>query len=270
MIRVTAAAIVILLAIALTISGLDIPLNRRTALTAGMISGAMGASTGIGAPVLAILFQHASGPMVRSTLALIYTVASLMILAVLALFGRFGPAEAGTGMLLMPGFLAGYWVANRLRHRLDGGATRPAVLLHCDFKLDNLILDPDTLDPRAIVDWDMGTRGDPLFDLATLISYWTEADDPRCMHQLAQMPTAAPGFPTRAELVERYARSTGVTLDDFDAFRVLGMFKLSVVFLQLHALFVAGRRSNPRYASFQQLADELLEFTLETTLSGVS
>ena len=122
-------ACVILLAIALTVSGLDIPLNPRTAVTAGMIAGAMGASTGIGAPVLAILFQHASGPKVRATLALIYTVASLMILVVLALFGRFGSTEAGAGILLMPGFLAGYWIANRLRHRLDKGATRPAVLM---------------------------------------------------------------------------------------------------------------------------------------------
>ncbi len=106
-------------------------------------------------------------------------------------------------------------------------------------------------------------RGDPLFDLATLTSYWTEADDPPCMHRLAQMPTAAPGFPTRDRVVERYARLTGTTVDDFNVFRVLAMFKLSVVFFQLHALFLAGRRSDPRYATFDQLAGELLEFTLD-------
>jgi aminoglycoside phosphotransferase (APT) family kinase protein len=51
---------------------------------------------------------------------------------------------------------------------LDGQTTqsRPPTLLHCDFKLDNCILDPDTLELRAIVDWDMGTRGhhDELLD----------------------------------------------------------------------------------------------------------
>jgi len=41
---------------------------------------------------------------------------------------------------------------------------RSPTLLHCDFKLDNLILDPQALVPVALVDWDMGTRGDPLFD----------------------------------------------------------------------------------------------------------
>ncbi len=121
-------AIVILLGIAVTTSGLNLPLNRLSALVAGGVAGTMGASSGIGAPVIAILYQHASGARVRSTLALIYTFASLLILVALAVFGRFGGAEMLSGFALMPGFLAGYWVANRLRHRLDQLASRPVVL----------------------------------------------------------------------------------------------------------------------------------------------
>lgn len=120
--------VVILLGIALTVSGLDLPLNRTTALLAGGVAGTMGASSGIGAPVVAILYQHASGARVRSTLALIYTVASLLILVALAAFGRFGAAEIQAGLALVPGFLVGYWVANRLRSRIDRLASRPVVL----------------------------------------------------------------------------------------------------------------------------------------------
>ena len=54
----------------------------------------------------------------------------------------------------------------------------PPGLLHNDFKLNNMILDPRDLSPVAVVDWDQGTRGDPLFDFATLLSYWIHADDP--------------------------------------------------------------------------------------------
>ena len=61
-------------------------------------------------------------------------------------------------------------------------------LLHNDFKLNNMILDPRDLSPVAVVDWDQGTRGDPLFDFATLLSYWVHADDPPAMHDMAQMP----------------------------------------------------------------------------------
>ena len=35
-------------------------------------------------------------------------------------------------------------------------------LLHNDFKLNNMILNPQDLSPVAVVDWDQGTRGDPL------------------------------------------------------------------------------------------------------------
>lgn len=156
--------------------------------------------------------------------------------------------------------------AQWLRARLP--VQQPACLLHSDFKLDNIILDPTSLAPLAVIDWDMGTRGDPLVDLATLLSYWSQADDPDVMHQLAQMPTAQPGFPTRADVLELYARRTGMDLSSFDFYRVLAMFKLTVVFMQLHAQFVRGEVSNEKYRTFGTLSAGLLDFT-EAIASGV-
>ena len=138
---------------------------------------------------------------------------------------------------------------------------RPAVLLHSDFKLDNLIVDPETLAPLAIVDWDMGTRGDPLFDLATMLSYWVEPGDPASMHDMKQMPTAAPGFQTRNEVVAAYARLTGTAVSDFQVFRVLALYKLAVVLLQLHALWRRGAAKGDDYASMDRVAAGLLQFT---------
>ncbi|MCB1511057.1 MAG: phosphotransferase family protein [Hyphomicrobiaceae bacterium] len=139
-------------------------------------------------------------------------------------------------------------------------APRAPALLHCDLKLDNVILDPATFAPRAVIDWDMGTRGDPLFDLATMLSYWTEPDDPPCMHELRQMPTAAQGFPSRGEIVAAYAKATGIDVSDYPAIRVLAMFKLAIVFMQLHALRGGGPDADPLYATFAGLADGLLAF----------
>ena len=148
-------------------------------------------------------------------------------------------------------------------------AQRAPTLLHSDFKLDNLILDPQTLEPRAIVDWDMGTRGDPLFDLATLLSYWTEPGDPECMHRLAQMPTTAPGFPNRNDVVASYAAMTGIDVSDFPVLRVLAMYKLAVVFLQLHALYGRGPDADPRYTDFARLGEDLFLFTRDTAKAGL-
>jgi aminoglycoside phosphotransferase (APT) family kinase protein len=157
----------------------------------------------------------------------------------------------------------GDWLA---RQRVG---TRAPVLLHCDFKLDNLILEPTTLEPVAIVDWDMGTRGDPLFDLATLLSYWAERGDPEPMHALRQLPTAAPGFPTRSEVVARYAGLTGIDVSDYPMFRVLAMFKLAVVLLQLHALWKRGAARGDDYATLDGVAAGLLELTLEEIGRGL-
>ena len=134
-----------------------------------------------------------------------------------------------------------------------------AALLHGDFKLDNLILD-EALRPVGVVDWDQGTRGDPLFDLATMLSYWTEAGDPAEMHALQQMPTAAPGFWTREEAAVRYAALSGRDLSDFRFHRVLGLVKLGVIFLQLGALHRSGATSDPRYAGFAGVGRGILAF----------
>ncbi|NYZ14399.1 phosphotransferase family protein [Azospirillum sp. RWY-5-1] len=151
------------------------------------------------------------------------------------------------------------------------GRVRPAAatLLHNDFKLDNLILDPHRLAPVAILDWDQGTRGDPLFDLATLLSYWTEAGDPPAVRALGQMPTAGYGFPSRREAAERYAARTGRDLSGFRFHRVLALFKLAVVFQQLHARHLAGTTTDPRYAGFGELAEAVLDFTHDVSQGRV-
>ena len=145
---------------------------------------------------------------------------------------------------------------------------REAVVLHCDVKLDNLILDPETHEVRALVDWDMGTRGDPLFDLATLLSYWTEPSDPPAMHQMAQMPTAAEGFQTRDEIAGLYRDASGLDLSDLPAVRVLCLFKLATVFQQLNHTYGRGEAAREPYRSFDALALGLYQFTHETLKSA--
>ena len=120
--------VVIMIGILLTVSGLHVPLTRLTALVSGALSGAMGTSSGIGAPLLAILYQNESGPKVRATLAVLYCGASILILLILLSFKQFSMAHALAGFQLMPGFVLGYWVANYFTPHIDRGGTRIAVL----------------------------------------------------------------------------------------------------------------------------------------------
>lgn len=137
------------------------------------------------------------------------------------------------------------------------------VFMHNDFKLDNLILNEATLDPVAMIDWDMGTRGDPLYDLAVVLCYWTEAGDPDAVKAMNQMPTTGHGFPTRQEAAEIYAELTGRDLSDLCYRRVLGMVRTASVFRQLYRRFTSGGTDDPRYEPFGEVADGILEFGVE-------
>ena len=211
---------------------------------------------------------------------------SEMLLRTLAAIHALDPDALGLGTLGRPeGFLARTvegWV--RRGSAMDGGPLleelggwlrantvpdRAPTLLHNDFKLDNIILDPATLEPTAVVDWDQGTLGDPLFDLATLLSYWTEPGDPAAMQDLKQMPTAAPGFITREQAALRWSELTGRDVSDFRFHRVLGILKLAVIFLQLHGLYLRGATTDPRYIAFGPLAQGLLEFGHEVAAGRI-
>jgi aminoglycoside phosphotransferase (APT) family kinase protein len=148
----------------------------------------------------------------------------------------------------------GRWLrANRVA---DG----PFSLIHNDVKLDNVLLNPETWEPTAVLDWDQCTRGDSLFDLATTLSYYAEPGDPPVMHELRQMPLATEGFPTRRDIAQRYSVRTQRDLSDFTFYRVLATFKLAVVMQQLHQRYRSGATHDARYARLGALADELFEF----------
>jgi aminoglycoside phosphotransferase (APT) family kinase protein len=143
-------------------------------------------------------------------------------------------------------------------------AASAPTLIHSDFKLDNLILDPQSLAPAAVIDWDMGTRGDPLWDLAVMLSYWAEAGDPDCLRRIRQMPTAAPGFPSRREMIASYLALTGRDPADFVFYRALSLLRSAIVFLQLFDRFRRDPRANSRCREFDRLGRDLVDYAWAT------
>ncbi len=138
-------------------------------------------------------------------------------------------------------------------------------LLHNDFKLNNIVLDRNELtQPIALLDWDMCTRGDPLFDFATLLSYWVEPNDPPALNQVGQMPTAtSPGWMNREEITKFYAKTSGRDLSDLHFYRVLTAFKHCIIFMQIYARFCRGTTTDPRIADLGPALESLFEFTHE-------
>jgi aminoglycoside phosphotransferase (APT) family kinase protein len=124
---------------------------------------------------------------------------------------------------------------------------RPAVI-HNDFKLDNVVLDPaDPLKIIGVLDWEMATIGDPLMDLGSSLAYWVQGDDPEERQLIRTGPTNLPGALTRLEMVARYKERAGVDSEDFHFYLCFGIFRLAVIAQQIYYRFFHGQTKDPRF-----------------------
>lgn len=125
--RILGALIVVAVAIAL--SGRSIAIGRRSLLAAGSAAGIMGTIAGIHAPPIALLYSREAPKRLRGALLTFIIAGNVVSLAALAAVGRFGMGELTQSGVLMPGVLAGVSLAPLVASWLDARRTRLAVLL---------------------------------------------------------------------------------------------------------------------------------------------
>jgi len=118
----------VLAVVALSVRSAVVPRNRTTLVTAGVISGVTGTATSIGGPPVALLYQTESGPRVRATLSVFFTVGNTLALCALAATGHLPGRDVVAGLVFAGCAAAGFAVAAGLRRFLDAGRTRVAVL----------------------------------------------------------------------------------------------------------------------------------------------
>jgi uncharacterized protein len=106
-----------------------IPVDPRTQLAAGAVSGVTGTAAGIGGPPIALLYQHHAGPAMRSTLAASFFFGTLLSLTTLGIAGEVGWAQLLLGAGLAPIVVIGSYASRRFHDVLDRGWMRPAVLV---------------------------------------------------------------------------------------------------------------------------------------------
>ncbi|MEV5491546.1 phosphotransferase family protein [Streptomyces bobili] len=112
----------------------------------------------------------------------------------------------------------------------------PAVV-HGDYRLDNVLIgEDDTI--RAILDWEMSTLGDPLTDLGLLVMYSVPLEVPESP---VSTTASAPGHPTPAELIERYATRSGRDVSAVSWYTAFAWFKLAVILEGIHYRYTLGQ-----------------------------
>jgi aminoglycoside phosphotransferase (APT) family kinase protein len=125
-------------------------------------------------------------------------------------------------------------------------------VLHGDYQFANVMYRhgaPARL--AAILDWEMGTIGDPKLDLAWVIDKWP-ADTSSGEGGFSYVDMT--GMPGRDTMIARYAEVSGRQVDDLDYYLILSRFKLAIVIEQ--GFQRAG--DNPTLQAFGPVALDLM------------
>jgi aminoglycoside phosphotransferase (APT) family kinase protein len=145
----------------------------------------------------------------------------------------------------------------------------PATIVHGDYRLGNVMLAADA--PArliAIFDWEMATIGDPLADVGYMMIHWTQAGDPANGKFNLQSVTDRPGFPSRQELVERYEKRSGRSVQALDWYVTLALWK-AVAFMEgNYKRAITGATDDPYLKSFGDGVVEIARRALDVTRNG--
>lgn len=114
-------------------------------------------------------------------------------------------------------------------------------IAHGDYRFGNCLVDTSTAQVTAVLDWELCTLGDPLADVGYLGVYWSDPGEPQAR---PNDPTGIVGFPTYAELLERYANRTGRDLSNIGYYVAFSSWRLAVISEGVYARFLHGAMGN--------------------------
>ena len=104
-------------------------------------------------------------------------------------------------------------------------------LMHGDYQFANVMYrNGAPAELAAIVDWEMGTVGDPKLDLGWMVQSWPENTDAPGSSEMSYVDMR--GMPSRTEVIDHYAKVSGRQVDDLDYYLVLAKWKLAIVLEQ--------------------------------------
>jgi aminoglycoside phosphotransferase (APT) family kinase protein len=126
-------------------------------------------------------------------------------------------------------------VARRLRDHLP--VQQGVAIAHGDYRFGNCLTDVVRGRINAVLDWELCTLGDPLADLGYLGVYWYDGNP---LLARSNDPTSAGGFPSYADLVERYALRTGRDVSGIGYYIAFGCWRLAVISEGVYSRYVHG------------------------------
>jgi aminoglycoside phosphotransferase (APT) family kinase protein len=112
----------------------------------------------------------------------------------------------------------------------------PASVVHGDYRLGNCISAAGRIE--AVLDWEICTLGDPMADVGYVMATWPDPGEGPALDTSA--PSILAGFPTKKEMLDRYAQRSGRDVSLIDFYTAFSHWKSACIVEGVYARYLGG------------------------------
>jgi aminoglycoside phosphotransferase (APT) family kinase protein len=131
-------------------------------------------------------------------------------------------------------------------------------IVHGDYRIDNMIFASDAPKVLAVLDWELGTLGDPLADFTYVAMAWVTENGGRS--GVMDLDRAALGIPELDEMVTRYCAATGRDgIPDINWYFAYNFFRLAGIIQGIKKRVIDGTATSPHARDMSERVRPLAE-----------
>ncbi len=131
-------------------------------------------------------------------------------------------------------------------------------IVHGDYRIDNMIFAEGAPKVIAVLDWELGTLGDPLADFTYVAMAWVTENGGRS--GVMDLDRAALGIPELDEMVTRYCAATGRDdIPDINWYFAYNFFRLAGIIQGIKKRVIDGTATSPHARDMSERVRPLAE-----------
>lgn len=139
-------------------------------------------------------------------------------------------------------------------------------IVHGDYRPGNISYAPDGT-VVALFDWELATTGDPMADLAWLMSTWQEPGE--SMPATTPGPSTVEGFGSREQLIGRYADASGRDVSNLPYWIAFSRWRSACIGAGVRARYAAGHMADDGYDAEAERGEDSLRRMAEAARSAL-